>query len=76
MYRVSRIADRVWIEEDIPTPLTDIADLLNKTKDLSLVKTWGLWLVKKDVDLGLKVIIASILGSRVISIHLSDFPRF
>lgn len=35
--------------------MTNISDVLGKTKDRSLVQKWGLWLVKKDADLGLKV---------------------
>lgn len=56
-----RLVDGVWTDIDIKNPLAKMTELLNKTTNRSLVKQWGIWIVVKDPDLGLKVCDSCIL---------------
>ncbi|TDL25106.1 hypothetical protein BD410DRAFT_819897 [Rickenella mellea] len=53
-----QLADGVWTDEDISNPLERMVELLQKTSNWSLAQQWGIWLVGKDADLGLKLLIA------------------
>lgn len=50
-----RVADGQWSEEDIYDPLGQMITLLSELKDRELVHKWGLWLVKRVPEAGLKV---------------------
>ena len=51
----ARLVDGEWTDDDIEDPLGRMMVLLNETRDRALVQQWGLWLVKRDTALGLKV---------------------
>ena len=53
--RQHRLVDGIWTDEDVEDPLAKMVELLNKTSNRSLIQRWGIWLTKKDADLGLKV---------------------
>ncbi|KAI5122616.1 hypothetical protein M0805_008706 [Coniferiporia weirii] len=54
----SKLADGIWSDEDIKDPLVKMTELLSKTPNYALVQRWGLWLTRKDADMGLKLIIS------------------
>lgn len=43
------------MHEDIKDPLSDMIRLLNEKKDTALIRKWGVWLLKRDPERGLKV---------------------
>lgn len=56
MHICHRLIDGIWTDEDIRDPLAKMTELLNKTSSREQVQRWGLWLTRKDPDLGLKVV--------------------
>ncbi|KAL5523259.1 hypothetical protein ACEPAF_1526 [Sanghuangporus sanghuang] len=52
----SKLVDGIWTDEDIRDPLAKMTERLNKTSNREQVQRWGLWLTKRDPDLGLKLI--------------------
>ena len=53
-FRLARLVDGEWTDQDIPDPLTKMFDLLTQRKDRQLVQRWVLWLTNKDTERAIK----------------------
>lgn len=60
----SKLVDGEWMHEDIKDPLSDMIRLLNEKKDTALIRKWGVWLLKRDPERGLKLLILKDSGKR------------
>ncbi|KZO91652.1 hypothetical protein CALVIDRAFT_340783 [Calocera viscosa TUFC12733] len=49
------IADGVWEEDDVPNPIARVAELVQISRNRDVVQKYGLWLLRKDPALGLKL---------------------
>ncbi|GJJ14976.1 hypothetical protein Clacol_009246 [Clathrus columnatus] len=52
----SKVADGQWTEEDIQDPLGKMINLLSEVKERELIQKWGLWLVQRVPEAGLKLL--------------------
>ncbi|KAL1948770.1 hypothetical protein VTO73DRAFT_10576 [Trametes versicolor] len=60
----SRLAGGEWKDPDIPDPLSLMLDLLTNKKDRALIQQWMPWLVKKDSDRALKLLLSTMSARR------------
>ncbi|KAF8064149.1 hypothetical protein FPV67DRAFT_1503662 [Lyophyllum atratum] len=60
----SKLIDGEWTDEDIKDPLSDMITLLTEKRDRALTQRWGLWLIKRDPERGLKLLIPKDSGKR------------
>ncbi|KZT59571.1 hypothetical protein CALCODRAFT_493514 [Calocera cornea HHB12733] len=49
------IVDGVWEEDDVPNPVAKVAELVQASRDRDVVQKYGLWLLRTDPVLGLKL---------------------
>ena len=49
-----RLVDGQWSDDDIKDPQTQMIALLSEKRDRALTQRWGLWLTKRDPEIGLK----------------------
>jgi hypothetical protein len=50
-----RLIDGEWMDTEIKDPVSDMVALLTEKKDRVLICQWGVWLMKRDPERGLKV---------------------
>ena len=50
-----RLIDGEWTDETINDPLSEMVNLLVEKRDRTLSQQWGIWLVKRNQERGLKV---------------------
>ncbi|KAF8655350.1 hypothetical protein AX16_003085 [Volvariella volvacea WC 439] len=60
---LSKLVDGEWTDEDVKDPLSDMVSVLSeKTKDKegdrALLRRWGIWILKRDLDRGLRLLMA------------------
>ncbi|KAG6815680.1 hypothetical protein H0H93_009226, partial [Arthromyces matolae] len=58
------IIDGEWTDNDIPDPLSDLINLLSEKRDRTLTQHWGLWLIKRDPERGLQLLMPNDSGKR------------
>ncbi|TFK19356.1 hypothetical protein FA15DRAFT_674517 [Coprinopsis marcescibilis] len=52
----SQIIDGVWTDPDISEPLLDMLSLLTKKRDKALTQKWGIWLLNRDQEAGIRLL--------------------
>ncbi|KAG6833263.1 hypothetical protein H0H87_009438 [Tephrocybe sp. NHM501043] len=60
----SKIIDGEWTDDDIPDPLSNMITLLAEKRDRALTQHWGLWLLKRDSERGLQLLMPKDSGKR------------
>ncbi|RPD60230.1 hypothetical protein L226DRAFT_563303 [Lentinus tigrinus ALCF2SS1-7] len=60
----SKLVDGEWEDPEVKDPLTRIFDLLSDRKDRTLIQRWTAWLVKKDADRALKLLLSTLSSKR------------
>ncbi|KAI0760618.1 hypothetical protein C8Q74DRAFT_1208816 [Fomes fomentarius] len=60
----SKLVDGQWTDAQVQDPLTRIFDLLGDKKDRALIQQWIPWLVKKDSDRALKLLLSTLPAKR------------
>ncbi|KAG6827884.1 hypothetical protein H0H92_010093 [Tricholoma furcatifolium] len=60
----SKLIDGVWTDEHIPDPLSNMMALLTEKRDRALTQQWGLWLIKRDLERGLQLLMPKDSGKR------------
>ncbi|KAI1785956.1 hypothetical protein LXA43DRAFT_1035560 [Ganoderma leucocontextum] len=60
----AKLVDGQWTDPDVQDPLSRIFDLLSEKKDRTLIQKWVGWLVKKDSERALKLLLSSIASKR------------
>ena len=58
-HRLISLVDKRWTSERTPDPLGRLLSVLDGTRDRALLQRWGLWLVRRDAQRGLHVIMAA-----------------
>ncbi|KIY53310.1 hypothetical protein FISHEDRAFT_63459 [Fistulina hepatica ATCC 64428] len=53
----SQLVDGRYMADDVPDPLGAMVSALSTVKDRTVVQTWALWMVKRNRDLGMKLLI-------------------
>jgi hypothetical protein len=51
----ARLIDGEWMDAEIKDPVSDMITLLVEKNDRALIRQWGVWLMKRDSERGLKV---------------------
>ncbi|KAI0754157.1 hypothetical protein C8Q80DRAFT_1216335 [Daedaleopsis nitida] len=60
----SKLVDGEWTDASVQNPLDRIFHLLSDRKDRSLIQRWMAWLVKKDSDRALKLLLSTMPSKR------------
>ncbi|TFK87549.1 hypothetical protein K466DRAFT_548508 [Polyporus arcularius HHB13444] len=60
----SKVADGQWQDPEVHDPLTRIFDLLSDRKDRASIQRWTAWLVKKDSERALKLLLSTLPSKR------------
>ncbi|KAG6867665.1 hypothetical protein C0993_012565 [Termitomyces sp. T159_Od127] len=60
----SKLIEGEWTDNDIPDPLSNMVALLNEKRDRTLTQHWGLWLMKRDPERGLQLLMPQDTGKR------------
>ncbi|KAI0331784.1 hypothetical protein GY45DRAFT_1248254 [Cubamyces sp. BRFM 1775] len=60
----ARLVAGDWTDPDVQDPLSRIFDLLSDRKDRSLIKHWMPWLVKRDSERALKLLMTTMSSKR------------
>lgn len=53
---LAKIASGEWSDSDIPDPVGDIVGFLDELRDRTMTQKWGVWLIKRDIERGLKLL--------------------
>ncbi|KAH7098333.1 hypothetical protein BKA62DRAFT_713277 [Auriculariales sp. MPI-PUGE-AT-0066] len=56
---LARLVEENWTSELLPDPLSRLLMVLEKAQDRGLLQRWGLWLVRRDAQRGLYVLMAA-----------------
>ncbi|KAH9478601.1 Transforming growth factor-beta receptor-associated protein 1 [Psilocybe cubensis] len=61
---LSKLVDGEWSDDDIKDPLGQMVNLLTEKRDRALTQQWGLWITKRNPDMGLKLLMPRDIGKR------------
>ncbi|PPQ74920.1 hypothetical protein CVT26_011356 [Gymnopilus dilepis] len=61
---LANLIDGKWSDEDIKDPVAQMVNLLTERRDRALTQRWGVWLTKRDMDNGLKLLMPRDAGKR------------
>ncbi|TBU43879.1 hypothetical protein BD309DRAFT_959701 [Dichomitus squalens] len=60
----AKLVDGEWMDAEVQDPLTRIFDLLSEKKDRALIQRWIPWLIKKDSERALKLLLSTMSAKR------------
>ncbi|KAF8690330.1 hypothetical protein AX14_003009 [Amanita brunnescens Koide BX004] len=60
----SKLIDGVWTDDRVSDPISDMIRVVQDKKDRSLTQQWAVWLVKRDPDRGIKLLISKDAAKR------------
>ncbi|PIL23200.1 hypothetical protein GSI_14509 [Ganoderma sinense ZZ0214-1] len=60
----AKLVDGEWTDPDVQDPLARIFDMLSEKKDRVLIQKWVGWLVKKDSERALKLLLSTMASKR------------
>ncbi|KAJ6630857.1 hypothetical protein B0H10DRAFT_1983437 [Mycena sp. CBHHK59/15] len=60
----SKLAEGEWTDDDIQDPIEDMISLLASLKNRALTQKWGLWLIRRDPERGIGLLMPRETGKR------------
>ncbi|PPQ88786.1 hypothetical protein CVT25_010472 [Psilocybe cyanescens] len=61
---LAKLVDGKWTDEDIKDPLGQMVNLLTDKRDRALTQQWGLWITKRNPEMGLKLLMPRDAGKK------------
>ncbi|EJD51169.1 hypothetical protein AURDEDRAFT_99287 [Auricularia subglabra TFB-10046 SS5] len=56
---LATLVQNKWTSETMPDPMGRLLHVLDESRDRALLQKWGLWLVKRDAERGINVLMAA-----------------